>query len=979
MLAPNDTTIDDRQGTNDLALVLDRYLCELEATGIPPDVDKLAAEHPELADELRGYIGSLQTLHQMTAGLRAPGRSCVSAAAAPSRRLGDFEIFREIGRGGMGIVYEARQLSLNRQVALKVLPFAMVLDERQIARFRTEAQAAAQLHHPNIVPVFAVGQERGVHYFAMQYVEGQSLESALAELRGVTKRPSSSASAAPPAEDARRILPERDRETAVESNFSTKVSTRNRSYCRSAARLIVQAADALHHAHEFGVIHRDVKPSNLLLDRDGKLWVSDFGLARIQTDSGVTFSGDVVGTLRYMSPEQAAGDSARVDGRTDVYSLGATLYELLTLEPVHRGDNRQQVLRYIESAEPVPPRTLNPSIPFDLETITLRALAKSRDDRYGGVRELADDLRRYLAGEPTLARRPSTVDRAAKWALRHRTTVALAASFMVILTLVSSGAAIMIARAHQRTADANLALRQNLDRVEEHYQQARQVVDRFGAGVANQLSALPGAEPLRRELLNETLGYYRQFIAYAADDPTLAAEMAATNVKAAAIAESLGDRSNALDHARKALELFDRLAHEAPADEPLAIDQAKACNSLGVLLAAAGNSDDALVAYRQAIAELQPLADGHDKARHMTAARALAESYSNLGLLEGRLDRDKEARGALNDSIHLLEKLVAEAPGETGARYDLAIGHNNLSFVEREFDLPASEQSCRRAVALLEKLVAEDAAPLAYRSDLALCYNNLGAILGRREQWQEACDSYERAINLQRQLTRQASAVVSYRRDLAVSLNNLGQAQQQQLGDMSAATASFAAAREIVALLVSDYPDELTFRSLYGAVLNNQGMALEKVGGIEDALAAFELAIVNQKIAYERAPQVAEYREFLSKHYFNYGRALRTAGKPAKAAAIALERRKLWPEHGEHLGQIAVELAQAATQLREQAAVDAASEKLKKIESQVIDTLQAAAAAGCELTKLRSDPALQFLHNDSLWANLAKTQTPPEP
>jgi tetratricopeptide (TPR) repeat protein len=521
-------------------------------------------------------------------------------------------------------------------------------------------------------------------------------------------------------------------------------------------------------------------------------------------------------------------------------------------------------------------------------------------------------------------------------------------------------------------------LRQNLDRVEEHYQQARQVVDRFGAGVANQLSALPGAEPLRRELLNETLGYYRQFIAYAADDPTLAAEMAATNVKAAVIAESLGDRNNALDHARKAVELFDRLAHEAPADEQLAIDHAKARNSLGVLLAAAGNSDDALVAYRQAIVELQPLADTDNKARHVTAARALAESYSNVGLLEGRLGRAEDARGALNASIQLLEKLVAEAPHESGARYDLAIGHNNLSFVERQFDLPASEQSCRRAITLLEKLVAEDAAPLAYRSDLALCYNNLGAILGRREQWQEACNSYERAINLQRQLTRQASAVVSYRRDLAVSLNNLGQAQQQ-LGDLSAATASFGAAQEIVALLVSDYSDELTFRSLYGAVLNNRAMALEKAGEMEDALAAFELAIVNQRIACERAPQVAEYREFLSKHYFNYGRALRSAGQPAKAAAVALDRRKLWPEHGEHLGQIAVELAQAATQLGEQAGADGASQHVKKIESQIVDTLQAAAAAGCDMTILRSDPAFQFLQNDTLWANLGKTQPSPKP
>ncbi len=240
---------------------------------------------------------------------------------------------------------------------------------------------------------------------------------------------------------------------------------------------------------------------------------------RIQTDSGVTFSGDIVGTIRYMSPEQAAGDSARVDPRSDVYSLGATLYELLTLEPAHRGGDREQILQSIETVDPAGPRSINASVPYDLETIALRALAKSRDERYATARDFADDLRRFLAGEPTLAQRPTVLDRAGKWALCHRTMVSLAASFMAVLTLVSVTAAIMIASAQRRTAEANLALQKNLARVEEHYQQARQVVDRFGAGVANQLAGLPGAEPLRRQLLNETLGYYRQFIAHAADDP----------------------------------------------------------------------------------------------------------------------------------------------------------------------------------------------------------------------------------------------------------------------------------------------------------------------------------------------------------------------------------------------------------------------------------------------------------------------------
>ena len=213
----------DQAGAHRLAAALDEYLRVLERGGVPPDVESLVASHPDLADELRSYVDSLKLLHQVTAGLRPlPTRAEPTGdGAMPARRLGDYDILREIGRGGMGVVYEARQLSLNRAVALKVLPFAAMLDEKQIARFRNEAQAAAQLHHPNIVPVYAVGQERGVHYFAMQYVEGQSLEAALQELRSGTPRPPATPS---PAEAA-------GHDTAPLGAYSTRASTHSRGYC----------------------------------------------------------------------------------------------------------------------------------------------------------------------------------------------------------------------------------------------------------------------------------------------------------------------------------------------------------------------------------------------------------------------------------------------------------------------------------------------------------------------------------------------------------------------------------------------------------------------------------------------------------------------------------------------------------------------------------------------------------------------------
>jgi serine/threonine protein kinase/tetratricopeptide (TPR) repeat protein len=966
-----------------LAAVLDRYMRELETGGIPPDIDQLVAEHPDLADELRSYADSLKLLHQMTAGLRPlPTRAEPPPAGMVAKRLGDYDIVREIGRGGMGIVYEARQLSLNRQVALKVLPFAAMLDEKQIARFRNEALAAAQLHHPNIVPVHAVGQERGVHFFAMQYVPGQSLEAALEELRRQPITPFDDGEPAP----ANAAL----RDTAGLAGFSTRASTRSRGYCQSVARLMIQAADAIQHAHEYGVIHRDVKPSNLLLDRDGKLWVTDFGLARMQSDSGVTITGDVVGTLRYMSPEQAAGATGLVDARADVYALGATLYELLTLRPAHSGENRQEVLRHIETREPTPPRQLNGAIPLDLETITLRAMAKARDERYRSAAELAADLRSFLEGRPTLAQRPTMLDRAGKWALRHRAAVSVAAAVLLVITTISVAAAVLIARERSRTVEKNnelvvalaekqAALKQeDLARrnAEQSYRTAREAVDRIYAR-ATQLRSILVAMPQTSEMFREALAYYRQFRLDNAHDPLLRRDLADASFKAASISDLLGNRREAVDLCRQALAEYDALVKESPDDLPLAIERAKCWGSLGMLLYRAGKVDAALDAYAAAIAEQRALVNRGGAQPDPAAVATLADAHSNLGLLLAEVDRKGAARRSLQAGIALTEQLVAADPDNLDLRHDLAVSYNSLSFVEREIDWARAEESCRRAIGLLETVVAERDDVPSYRADLALCRNNFGAILAHRGDWSAACDSYRQAIALQEQLQRIAPAVVGYRRELAVSWNNLGQALDARGRAVEAADA-YNAAEEIVAALVEDYPDELEFRSLYGAVLNNRGMALEASGRRDEARAAFEQAIAEQRTAYERAPQVAAFRDNLSKHYYNFGRALRDAGDPARAGEMALARRALWAGDGEHLGQIAIELAQAAVQARSMHREDHAkddAELAAHLEAEAAATVRDAAAAGCDLARLRAEPAFQLLQNPTILAMIHPAPT----
>jgi serine/threonine protein kinase len=418
----NSDRSDDR-----ISLALEEYATSIDA-GEPLSREALLEKYSDVADELVGCLDSLDFIRQVAPQFsEAPTDNGNTAGAVlrPDANLGDFRIVREIGRGGMGVVYEAQQLSLGRRVALKVLPFAAMLDRQQLARFKNEARAAATLDHPNIVAVHSIGIDRGVHYYAMQLVDGQSLAQVVEQLRrqndvgcsmlDVGSRPASTIQH--PTSNIQHPISSSD--TAPFAHLMTLTDVDSREYFKAIAQLGIQAAEALDHAHQHGILHRDVKPANLLVDDTGKLWVTDFGLARMEQDAGMTMTGDLLGTLRYMSPEQALAKRVVVDHRSDIYSLGVTLYELLTLKCAFTGDDRQELLRQIAFEEPTKPRQLNGRISRDLETVVLKAIEKNAADRYATAKELADDLRRFIECKPIAARRPTLAQRAGKWARRH--------------------------------------------------------------------------------------------------------------------------------------------------------------------------------------------------------------------------------------------------------------------------------------------------------------------------------------------------------------------------------------------------------------------------------------------------------------------------------------------------------------------------------------------------------------------------------
>jgi serine/threonine protein kinase/Tfp pilus assembly protein PilF len=933
-----------------VAEVTDDFLERLHR-GERPQIEDYAERYPEIASLVRQVFPALQVVRAITPDATLTGDQSRTALAG---RLGDYRIIREVGRGGMGVVYEAEQVSLGRKVALKVLPFAAVLDERQLQRFKNEAQAAAQLHHTNIVPVFSVGCERGVHYYAMQYIEGSTLAEVIHELRQLTdpeaaqeERPPSRASELATDLTSGRLAaqngsstearlgenaPTKDGSSAALEAIAPELSTRSPAFFRSVANLGVQAAEALEHAHELGVVHRDIKPSNLLLDTRGNLWITDFGLARLESDPGLTMTGDVLGTVRYMSPEQALGKHLLLDHRTDIYSLGVTLYELLTLRPALDGRDRQELLRKVADEDPRLPRRLNSAIPADLETIVLKATAKEPERRYATAKEMAADLGRFLGDKPIQAKRPTLAQRAAKWSRRHRAVVASGVVLLVMAVIALSVSTILIWQEQARTEeardqletvtkfqasmlseiDAELMGRRIIDdlrqNIRERMQSEGTSAGQIEAALASfdELAAKVNATGIALKVMDENV------LARAVE--TIEKDLANQPLIEAALHQTVGDTYQklglyvqAMPHTQRALALRREVLGDDHADTLTSI------NNMGALLQQMGKLEEALPYHREALeARRRVLGDDHPDT---------LGSINDMGALLKSMGKPEEALPYFREALDGFRRVLGDDhPDTLGSINNMGVLLNSMG--EFEEALPYYHEALEAS----RRVLGDDHRITLFSS------SNMGALLSKMGEFEEALPYYHEALETRRRvLGDDHPDTLSSIRDMGALLRQMGKLEEalpyhrealdgfrRVLGDDHPTTLDWIASTGFLLMSMGKLEEALPYnrealeaaRRVLGddhprtlTYINNTGSLLRSMGKLEEALPYYRESLD----AHRRVLGDDHQNTLILVH--TTGTLLREMGKleealPYHREALDARRRVLGDDHPETLTSI---------------------------------------------------------------------------
>jgi tetratricopeptide (TPR) repeat protein len=797
-----------------------------------------------------------------------------------------YELLDELGRGGMGVVYRARQLGLNRIVALKMLLTAAA-GAAELTRFRREAEALGRLQHPNIVQIHEVGEHEGRPYFALEYVAGGSLDRQLA------------GSPQPP---------------------------------REAAAFLETVARAVHAAHRCGIVHRDLKPGNILLQTDspqrhkghkentegeketslvpslcslclcGDFFfpkISDFGLAkRLDGENSGTQTGQVLGTPSYMAPEQARGAGEDVGPSADVYALGAILYELLTGRPPFRAAAILDTLEQVRTQEPVPPRRLQPTVPRDLETICLQCLRKEPARRYASAEAVAEDLHRFLAGEPIRARPVGPAERVLKWARRRPAAAALAVVSVLAVLLgvggaVWSSAALGAAarREHLQAEEARAqraAAQANFRRAREAAEQVDRLLTRIGEELLKQG---PQVAEIRRSVLEDALRFYQGILAEQPSDPAVRFSAALAYVQVGRINQLLGRAAAVADAYGHASALLKGLADESPESPEYRQELATCYNNLGAHYKDAGRFAEAEKLYRQALGLREGLAGTYPDVASYRCD--VAQSLNNLGVVLRITGRAAEAEQSLRRCLALCKALAVELPGRPDRRQALARASWNLADVLAATNRAAdAEAAYREAVPLFQGLVQELPADEVHGRDLANVITNLANLLQSTGRRDEAVPYYREALAAFARPAADFPHVPRYRQDLARAQFNLG-TQLQMTGKRSEAEKAYEDARAVQERLVADYPTRTDYASNLAITLNNLAEVVRDRGALAEARGHVERAIELQRRAIAGSPQNPLYPRFLQAHHIVLAETLLRQKDHAAAAQAAEELQRL--------------------------------------------------------------------------------------
>jgi serine/threonine protein kinase len=812
--------------------------------GESPSIAEYAAAHPRLAGRIAELFPAVAMLERWRIDERATRRavSVRDRFARPPEQLGDFVILRELGRGGMGIVYEAEQRSLARRVAVKILPKHVLLLDKHLKRFQREAQTAARLRHTNIVPVFGAGEHEGLHYYVMPLVRGVGLDEVIRALRETQLRCADKGGtvslvgdSTPPTLDPprRRRWLRGKQPVGVAARYDSAIagaivreliagkfpdaapnhvgviwarsSTGPAAAWRWAAEIGLQGAEALQYAHAQGTLHRDIKPGNLLIDEDGGVCVADFGLARAVDREGTSQTSEVAGTLRYMAPEQLRGAA---DARSDVYALGLTMYELLTLQPAaaspaHRPDSTGRPV----SLEPIPPRKIDATIPRDLETIVLTCLAAEPARRYQSAEALATDLRCCLQDRPIRARRASWSERAGRWCRRNPALAAMSALAGLLLVAF----AVMAVTSSMRTRTAYAKATQSLVRAEATSQLARQALDdiyvqlspdrvRIAAnadrdGDVRPLPLRPGmqvaASPEVASVLENLLVFYDRLAEQSPLDHRVLLESAIAGRRVGDIRQRLGQLDQAEREYRR---VADRLATlPVSTDVAVPIEQARAHNEIGNVCSARFEFGRAHESHRHALSILrsvEPASRSSEDYRYELARTLYFLAGKRLGAMDTR--RDGDARENLSElgphyyksseyrkaAIAMLEELSRRHPADPDYRFLLALCHR-LSGIGPPTDRSVARVSGRRrAMQVLEELKTEYPQAADYRYELAVTCASVSVGLFPGEDGGELSATAEpsllRALDELSWLVAHRPAIPEYARYRSLALAKLG-------------------------------------------------------------------------------------------------------------------------------------------------------------------------------------------------------------